>query len=101
MKSAMASDMDRSTLLNCLARVGAGCGLLVLASIAFAQTALAQSAAAEDWRQHEIAVLQGLDKVTATFTPSGLEAGDYTLEVAVGSDGAAPQVNSIPFRVLQ
>ncbi len=68
MKSAMASDMDRSTLLNCLARVCAGCGLLVLASTAFAQTALAQSAAAEDWRQHEIAVLQGLDKVTARIS---------------------------------
>lgn len=63
MKSAMASDMDRSTLLNCVVRVGVGCGLLVLTSTAFAQTPMP-----EDWRQQDVAVLQGLDKVTARIS---------------------------------
>lgn len=66
----MASDMDRSTLKNSVARVCLGCGLTFLASAAVAQTP-----APEDWRQHDVAVLQGLDKVTARIS---------RFEVAVG-----------------
>ncbi len=71
MKSAMASDMDRSTFVNCVTRLGVGCGLAALAS-----AALAQTPAPEDWRQQEIAVLQGLDKVTARISRFEVPVGE-------------------------
>ena len=51
--------------------------------------------------ERTITGIDGLDKVTARFTPSDLEAGDYTLQVALEQAGGDRQVNSIPFRVLQ
>ncbi|WPZ34254.1 DUF2155 domain-containing protein [Thalassobaculum sp. OXR-137] len=66
----MASDMDRSTFLNTVASAVLAGGLAVVAGAAAAQTA-----APEDWRQHDVVVLQGLDKVTARIS---------RFEVAVG-----------------
>lgn len=59
----MASDMDRSSFLNIPACLSAAGGLVLMATGAVAQTP-----APEDWRQQEVAVLQGLDKVTARIS---------------------------------
>ena len=59
----MASDMDRSTLMNTLAGFCAVVGLTAATAGAWAQTP-----APEDWRKQEVAVLQGLDKVTARIS---------------------------------
>lgn len=45
--------------------------------------------------------ISGLDKLVATFEPSGLEAGDYLLQVAVTDPATGHrEVRSQPFRVL-
>ncbi len=85
----------------CLVAYNLGEGALQLESVVRDATGSAVGEAELALKERTITGIDGLDKVTATFTPSGLEAGDYTLEVAVGSDGSDPQVNSIPFRVLQ
>ncbi|MEM6706329.1 MAG: VWA domain-containing protein [Acidobacteriota bacterium] len=51
--------------------------------------------------ERTITGIDGLDKLTATFAPRGLAAGEYVLEVALEQTGREPQINSIPFRVLQ
>jgi VWFA-related protein len=46
--------------------------------------------------------IAGVDKLLATFEPTGLTAGDYVLQVAV-TDPATGQkeINSLPFQVVQ
>jgi VWFA-related protein len=45
--------------------------------------------------------ISGLDKLVATFEPSGLQAGDYVLQVAVTDPATGHrEVRSQPFRVL-
>ena len=44
--------------------------------------------------------ITGLDKLLATFEPQGLEAGRYTLEVALRDESGHSYFNSIPFTVL-
>ncbi|HVS66832.1 MAG TPA: VWA domain-containing protein [Thermoanaerobaculia bacterium] len=46
--------------------------------------------------------IQGLDKLTATFRPNGLAAGDYRLQVTLTDLGTqSSQVTSIPFSVRE
>jgi VWFA-related protein len=46
--------------------------------------------------------IQGLDKLTATFRPNGLAAGDYRLQVTITDRGTqSRQMSSIPFRVRE
>ncbi|HEV8580200.1 MAG TPA: VWA domain-containing protein [Thermoanaerobaculia bacterium] len=45
--------------------------------------------------------IQGLDKLVATFDPSGLNAGDYILQVAVTDPATGhKEASSLPFHVL-
>lgn len=45
--------------------------------------------------------IEGLDKLIATFDPSGLNAGDYVLQVAVTDPKTGhKETNSLPFHVL-
>jgi VWFA-related protein len=44
--------------------------------------------------------IQGLDKLVATFDPSGLNAGSYILKVAVTDPAGHRQTNSLPFQVI-
>jgi VWFA-related protein len=45
--------------------------------------------------------IEGLDKLTATFDPGGLNAGDYVLQVAVVDPKTGHrETNSLPFHVL-
>jgi len=49
-------------------------------------------------RERTITGIEGLDKLLATFRPVGLEAGNYTLEVALRNlSSGAIETNSIPF----
>ncbi|MDF1791287.1 MAG: DUF2155 domain-containing protein [Thalassobaculaceae bacterium] len=68
----MAADMDRPTLSHTAARTvtGAVCGLMLLTTVAHAQAPDPQ-----DWQQKEIAVLQGLDKVTARISRFEVRVG--------------------------
>jgi VWFA-related protein len=43
--------------------------------------------------------INGLDKVLATFQPTGLQAGDYVLRVAVKSGNGRKEESSLPFVV--
>jgi hypothetical protein len=43
--------------------------------------------------------ISGLDKVIATFQPTGLKAGDYVLQVAVKSGNGREEESSLPFVV--
>ncbi|MFL6196193.1 MAG: VWA domain-containing protein [Thermoanaerobaculia bacterium] len=46
--------------------------------------------------------IQGLDKVTATFDPSGLGSGDYVLQVAVTDPATGlKHTNSLPFQIVR
>ncbi len=46
--------------------------------------------------------IEGLDKLRARFSPEGLVAGRYTLEVGLSQPSSgALQVNSIPISVFQ
>jgi len=52
--------------------------------------------------ERTITGISGLDKLHATFRPTGLERGDYTLEVALIDQATGlKQVNSVPFTVLK
>jgi hypothetical protein len=45
--------------------------------------------------------IEGLDKLLATFEPNGLEAGTYTLEIALrDNQNGSSNLNSIPFTIL-
>ncbi|HKI02358.1 MAG TPA: VWA domain-containing protein [Thermoanaerobaculia bacterium] len=45
--------------------------------------------------------IQGLDKLVATFDPTGLNAGDYVLQVAVTDPATGmKETSSLPFQVL-
>lgn len=45
--------------------------------------------------------IQGLDKLVATFDPTGLQAGDYVLQVTVTDPATGlKEMNSLPFQVL-
>ena len=49
-------------------------------------------------QERTITGIEGLDKLLATFRPVGLEAGNYTLEVALHNlSSGATETNSIPF----
>ncbi len=49
-------------------------------------------------RERTITGIEGLDKLLATFRPTGLEAGNYTLKVALRNlSSGAIETNSIPF----
>jgi hypothetical protein len=49
-------------------------------------------------QERTITGIEGLDKLLATFRPVGLEAGNYTLEVALRNlSSGAMETNSIPF----
>ena len=43
--------------------------------------------------------IEGLDKLVATFQPTGLKAGDYVLRVAVTDATGSRRTNSVPFVV--
>jgi VWFA-related protein len=46
--------------------------------------------------------ISGLDKLLATFDPSGLKSGDYVLQVAVTDPRTGlKETNSLPFQVVQ
>jgi VWFA-related protein len=46
--------------------------------------------------------IPGLDKLTATFDPAGLNSGDYVLQVAVTDPATGLQhTNSLPFQVVR
>ncbi len=44
--------------------------------------------------------IAGVDKLLATFEPTGLAAGDYVLRVAVTDPAGNQEVNSLPFQVV-
>ena len=49
-------------------------------------------------QERTITGIKGLDKLLATFRPDGLEAGNYTLEVALSNlSSGTIQTSSIPF----
>ncbi len=52
-------------------------------------------------RERTVTGIEGLDKMLASFTPAGLQPGDYTLRVAVTDEGRqATTASSIAMRVL-
>lgn len=60
----------------------------------------AQSAAIE-FVERTVTGIRGLDKLLATFEPQGLDAGTYTLEVALrDKESGRSSVSSIPFTIL-
>lgn len=51
-------------------------------------------------RERTITGIQGLDKLVASFTPTGLAGGDYTLEVSISDPrSSALEQSRIPIRV--
>jgi VWFA-related protein len=43
--------------------------------------------------------INGLDKMIATFQPTGLQAGDYVLQIAIKSGNGREEESSLPFTV--
>jgi hypothetical protein len=43
--------------------------------------------------------ISGLDKVLASFQPTGLQAGSYVLQIAIKSGNGQEEASSLPFVV--
>ena len=85
----------------CLVGYNFADGQLELTSRIRALDGEAVSGGTLDLVERTVTGIDGLDKLLATFRPTGLEAGSYTLEVAVANPASGLlETNSIPFAVL-
>lgn len=72
----MADTMIRQILFRSAVRACAAAALIASAASAFASAAQAQTPSPEDWRQQTVAVMQGLDKVTARISRFTVPIGE-------------------------
>ena len=78
-----------------------GQGALDLGATVRSQDGSAVPGGAIELRERTVTGIEGLDKLVATFQASGLEAGSYTLEVAVTDPQTRTRhLNSIPLTVF-
>ncbi len=85
----------------CLVAYNLGRGDLVLDARVIAADGQAVEGGRVELDERTVTGIEGLDKLLATFRPSGLGLGDYRLEVAVRDPaGNVTHTNSIPFSIL-
>ena len=84
----------------CLVAYNMDSGELVLEGSVMGTDGIELQAGRLNLLERTITGIRGLDKLRATFSPSGLDAGDYSLRVAVTHPATGEtRVNSIPFSV--
>lgn len=84
----------------CLVAYNLGEGNLSVESTIVSEDGHIQDGGSLSLIERTITGIAGLDKVLATFRPDGLEAGRYTLQVALTDDRTGlTERNSIPFKV--
>jgi hypothetical protein len=96
--AALPSLTEREEAAVCLVAYNIGEGEIHLDSTIVAEDGEIIDSDVLALRERTITGIQGLDKLLATFRPIGLEAGNYTLEVALRNlSSGAIETSSIPF----
>ena len=89
---------EREEASVCLVAYNIGEGEILLDSTIVSEDGQILDSGVLALQERTITGIQGLDKLLATFRPVGLEAGNYTLRVALRNvSSGATDTNSVPF----